>query len=243
MVMIQGFIFTGYPVVGYHNRVQTSGKCLDSMGDFLITACPWDPRVKGGFFHQTTFSIAMSKVKGFIQDVQTLVSLVPKSLCGAELYNGILIRYVKASTAYLGNEHDGLDFDITYYRSKDPLIPRLHEDILEEIEQMALFKYDGLPHWGKNRNLAFEGAIKKYKKGAEFLRVKESFDPLGLFSSEWTDQVFGLKDGLSIFKEGCALEGLCICSRDTHCAPNKGYFCRSGRVYKEARVCTKDIFD
>ncbi|KAL2893398.1 putative L-gulonolactone oxidase 6 [Bienertia sinuspersici] len=223
-----GVIFVGYPVVGYQNRLQASGTCLDSIEDSLITACPWDSRVKGEFFHQTTFSISMSKAKAFIEDVQKLVSLEPKSLCGLDLYNGILMR----------EEEDGIDFDITYYRSKNPLTPRLFEDILEEIEQMAVFKYGGLPHWGKNRNLAFEGTIKKYKNGNEFLRVKERFDPQGLFSSEWTDQMLGLKEGLSIVKEGCALEGLCICSQDNHCAPDKGYFCRTGRIYTDARVCS-----
>ncbi|XP_020213316.1 probable L-gulonolactone oxidase 4 isoform X2 [Cajanus cajan] len=234
-----GVIFTGFPVVGFHHHLQASGSCLDVDMNAKITSCPWDFRVKGEFFHQTAFSIGLSVVKNFIEDVQKLVELEPKGFCGIEIYNGILMRYVKASSAYLGKQEDAIDFDITYYRSKDPMTPRLNEDIIEEIEQLGIFKYGGLPHWGKNRNVAFEGVMNKYKNAGKFLKVKDEYDSQGLFSSEWTDQVLGLKEGVTISKDGCALEGLCICSQDNHCAPSKGYFCRPGKVYKEAKICTR----
>ncbi|MCH82287.1 L-gulono-14-lactone dehydrogenase-like, partial [Trifolium medium] len=234
-------IFSGYPIVGFHNRMQSSGTCLDSLDDQMITSCPWDSRIKGEFLHQTTFSISLSFIKNFIEDVQKLIDLEPKALCGLEQYNGILMRYVTSSSAYLGKTDDAVDFDITYYRSKDPLTPRLFEDILEEIEQIGLFKYGGLPHWGKNRNVGFVGAIDKYNKADKFLKVKDEYDPRGLFSNEWTNQVLGLKEGITILKDGCALEGLCICSQDSHCAPTKSYFCRPGKIYKEARVCRGDV--
>ncbi|RDX62107.1 putative L-gulonolactone oxidase 6, partial [Mucuna pruriens] len=237
-----GIMFTGFPVVGLHNHLQSSGSCLDIIDmNANMRSCPWDSRVKGEFFHQTTFSIGLSVVKNFIEDVQKLVELEPKGFCGIDIYNGILMRYVKGSSAYLGKQEDAVDFDITYYRSKDPMSPRLYEDIIEEVEQLGIFKYGGRPHWGKNRNVAFEGVMNKYKNVGKFLKVKDEYDPQGLFSSEWTDQVLGLKEGLTISKDGCALEGLCICSQDKHCAPSKGYFCRPGKVYKDARVCASYV--
>uniref|UniRef100_A0A1J3HRH1 L-gulonolactone oxidase n=1 Tax=Noccaea caerulescens TaxID=107243 RepID=A0A1J3HRH1_NOCCA len=233
-----GTTYDGYPVIGKHSDLMSSGGCLDSKEDGLATACPWDSRVKGQFFHKTTFTIPVENLKGFITDIKSLVKIEPKALCGLDLYNGFLIRYVQASSAYLGSEFEGVEFEFTYYRSRDPLIPRMHQDFLEEIEQMGLFKYGGLPHWGKNRNVAFINAVDKYKNAALFLEVKKMFDPLGLFSSEWTDAVLGLRGNITVDTEGCALEGLCICSKDVHCSPSRGYFCRRGKIYKSAHVCT-----
>ena len=124
----RGGLFTGYPVVGPQHRMQASGGCVTGPEDALLTACPWDPRVRGGtFFHQTTFSLPLRRAAAFIAEVQRLRDLEPRALCGVELYDGILMRYVKASTAHLGKptprgepSGDMVDFDITYYRSRDP---------------------------------------------------------------------------------------------------------------------------
>ncbi|ONK60178.1 uncharacterized protein A4U43_C08F15220 [Asparagus officinalis] len=145
------------------------------------------------------------------------------------------------ASAYLGKAHDSVDIDLTYYRPRDPNQPRIYQDAIEEIEQMLVFKYKGLPHFGKNRNVGFIGVRNKLgAQGNKFVNVMERYDEEGMFSSEWTDGVLGLREkDVVIMKKGCALEGLCICLSDEHCAPDKGYYCQPGLVYEEARVCRK----
>lgn len=231
-------LFTGYPVVGRQGKMQTSGSCLYTSPSDKLSSCAWDPRINGLFFYETTAIIPATKFGDFIRDVKALRdATTPERFCGADLYDGFLIRYVKASAAYLGPPVDSVVVDINYYRADDAQTPRLNQDVWEEVEQMAFFKYAATPHWGKNRNVAFIDAQKKYPGFAMFVEAKKNLDPNNMFSSEWSDEiVFGKSGGVD--GDGCALEGLCICSEDRHCSPSNGYFCRPGVVYKDARVCT-----
>uniref|UniRef100_M8CBB4 L-gulonolactone oxidase n=1 Tax=Aegilops tauschii TaxID=37682 RepID=M8CBB4_AEGTA len=228
---------TGWPVVGFQNRIQASGTCISSPEDGLLSSCTWDPRIRSPFFYNSGFSVALSKAPAFIAEMQKLRDLKPRAFCGLDAKLGVLLRYVRASSAYLGKSEDSIDFDVTYYRSYTEGEPRANSDVVDEIEQLALRKYGAVPHWGKNRNFVFDGVIAKYPKAAEFLKVKARYDPDGIFSSEWSDQVLGIKGSPNIVEKGCAIEGLCVCSKDSHCAPEKGYFCRPGTVFSEARVC------
>ncbi|KAF3773891.1 L-gulono-1-4-lactone dehydrogenase [Nymphaea thermarum] len=219
-------------------RLQAAGSCLFDTENGLLTVCGFDPRVHGVFVNHMAFSIPMGDISNFLKDVKKLRDMAPDSFCGIDWYNGMQLRFIRASTAYIAKTSDCVEMDITHYRGHDPALPRLHEDVLEEIEQVGVFKYGGLPHWGKNRNICFLGMKEKLDERIEkFVKVMKKFDPKGLFSSEWSDSVLGLQEGLVIDKPGCALEGFCICSHDSHCAPEKGYFCRPGLVYKKARVC------
>ncbi|TVT97240.1 hypothetical protein EJB05_57509, partial [Eragrostis curvula] len=156
-----------------------------------------------------------------------------KAFCGIDLYMGILFRYVTGSTAYLGEAEDSIVLDIAYYRSRVEGRSAVHADVLE---QMALYKYGGRPHRGKNRNYAFNDTVGRYPRLGEFLEVKARFDPDGVFSSEWSDQVLGIEGSPISMVPGCAVEGLCTCTDDVHFAP--GYVCSTGTVYPDARVCS-----
>ncbi|XP_057466640.1 L-gulonolactone oxidase 3 [Actinidia eriantha] len=229
-------IFTGYPVVGHQGKMQTSGSCLYSPARRIDTSCAWDPRIKGLFFYETTAIFPAQKFRDFIRDVKRLRDLNPESLCGVDIYNGLLIRFIKASKAYLGQTEDSVVVDFNYYRADEASTPRLNQDVWEEVEQMAFFKYGAKPHWAKNRNLAFLGVNKKYVNFNKFVQAKKKLDPRNVFSGEWSDEIlYGKKGG--VLADGCALEGVCVCSEDRHCSPSKGYFCQQGLVYKEARVC------
>lgn len=229
-------IFTGYPVVGRQGKMQTSGSCLYTPPTRIDSTCAWDPRINGLFFYETTAIFTPPNFTNFIRDVRKLRDTIKaENFCGVDLYNGFLIRFIKASGAYLGQSEDSVVVDFNYYRASDPLTPRLNQDVWEEVEQMAFFKYGAKPHWAKNRNLAFLNVQKKYPRFSKFMAAKKQLDPQNMFSSEWSDEVVFGKEALK--GDGCALEGQCICSEDRHCSPDKGYFCQTGLIYKEARVC------
>ncbi|KAK4383103.1 L-gulonolactone oxidase 3 [Sesamum angolense] len=231
-----------YDFVGFQSNfaiiaksVRASGSCLYSPETAKDTVCPWDPRIKGLFFYETTAIFSATSFADFVQDIKKLRDINPNSFCGVDIYNGFLIRFVPKSEAYLGQPEDSVVVDFNYYRADEVWTPRLNQDIWEEAEQMAFFKYGARPHWGKNRNVAFVGVEKKYPSFGRFVEAKRRVDPGNVLGSEWTDEiVFGR--GV-VDEDGCALEGRCVCSEDRHCSPGNGYYCRRGLVYVEARVC------
>ena len=231
-----GHGFEGFPVIGRQHLMQSSSGCERSPKPGYF--CPWDQRIKGLQFFESSAAIPMRSLQAFIQDMRLLREQKPYSFCGLDVYTGFLIRFVKASSgAYLGAQEDVALVDFFYYRAANANTPRLDEDIYEEIEQIAFHKYQSRPHWGKNRNHFLVGAGKTYKAIDKFLAVRDKLDPNGYFSSEWSDLVLGITKPSSTQQPSCALEGMCVCTTDADCAPAQNYFCRPGRVYTAARVC------
>jgi L-gulonolactone oxidase len=228
-------LFTGYPVVGYQGKMQTSGSCARSPATDLLSACPWDPRFRGLFFYESTaFFSPPARFRDFVLDVKRLRDAAG-ALCGVDMYNGLMARFVKASAAHLGQHEDSVVVDFNYYRSSDPAAARLGEDVWEEVEQLAFVKHGARPHWAKNRLVAFAGVREKYPRWGSFAAAKRRLDPRGLFDSPWSDEVVSGKEAGK--GDGCALDGRCVCSEDRHCSPGQGYYCMPGLVFTEARVC------
>jgi FAD-dependent oxidoreductase len=235
-----GLLFTGYPVVGYQGKMQTSGSCARSPAADLLGACGWDPRFHGISFYESTAIFSPARFRDFALDVKRLRDAAgAESLCGVDVYNGLLVRFVKASAAHLGQPEDSVVVDFNYYRASDPAAPRLGEDVWEEVEQLAFVKHGARPHWAKNRLVAFAGVQGKYPRWGLFAAAKRRLDPRGLFDSPWSDEVVG---GVETDRgDGCALDGRCVCSEDRHCSPGQGYYCRPGLVFAEARVCRYSV--
>ncbi|KAK4388849.1 L-gulonolactone oxidase 3 [Sesamum angolense] len=162
--------------------------------------------------------------------------LIANGLKNSEVFTGYPVIGHQGKMQTSGQPEDSVVVDFNYYRADEASTPRLNEDVWEEVEQMAFFKYSGKPHWAKNRKLDFVGVQDKYPNFSKFVGAKNVVDPDNMFSSKWSDEVL-LGQAGKVKEDGCALEGQCICSEDRHCSPGNGYFCRRGLVYKEARVC------
>ncbi|XP_057848390.2 probable L-gulonolactone oxidase 4 [Cryptomeria japonica] len=239
--------FTGYPVIGFNHHMQTSGGCQagrysvactpTSILDKNETVCSWDRRIYATLYFGVELRVPVSRLPQVIKDVKRIRDLNPQKLCDM---SGIFMRSIKKSDAYLGPKEDVVTLDMMNYRSRAVGTPKWNEDVYEEIEQMIIEKHGGVLHWGKSGGYLFQGLAKRATNLEKFMEVKKKFDSSGLFSNEWTDGLFGIEGGsLEIFRDGCALDKVCKCREDSHCAPQKGYFCKPGKVWKKARVCTK----
>ncbi|GLJ06035.1 hypothetical protein SUGI_0030610 [Cryptomeria japonica] len=248
-----GVNFTGYPVVGFNHLMQVSGGCQDyhqkqdnqsscttsKITDKNQSICAWDRRVNSRLSFDLEIRVPLSRAPDAIKDIKKIRDLNPNALCAVE-GSGIIMRTIKKSEAYLGPPEDMVTFEVAYYRSREAYVPKSNMDIYQEIEQLLIEKYGGNLHWGKSGGHLFEGLANKMVNLPKFLEVKKRLDPQGLFSNDWTDALLGLGGKkVEILKKGCALEKLCKCRKDIHCAPDKGYLCKPGRVWANARVCRK----
>jgi hypothetical protein len=90
----------------------------------------------------------------------------------------------------------------------------------------------GTRHFFQTESIGDELIVQsKYPRFSKFVAAKKQLDPENIFSSEWTDEIVFGKEAAKGEDQGCALEGLCICS---HARPALQ---PGERIFLPARPC------
>lgn len=162
--------FTSYPVIGFNNHMQATGGCQDyshkqepnpnlctpsKILDANQSICSWDRRVAGLKGNDDEIYVPLRRVREAILDIKRIRDLNPEALCELEVVEGITMRSVKKSKAYLGHSEDVITFEFEYLRGRDAETPKWNLDVFEEIQQMLVEKYGGTLHWGKSGGTCF----------------------------------------------------------------------------------------
>ena len=177
-------------------------------------------------------AIDLDRLPAFIQDAQALFA---KNRACLPL-NGIYFRFGKATrgalgmasgrdTAYIGMEYVRNSFGDHYPKDFD---------VVQELEQVLLHRYEGRPHWGKNQKAIFDQVLNKYPRAAEFEAFRKKSDPSDLFLNASYRQISG-QEALKAPAKNCVVDSSCYCQTDDHCP--RFYRCEKGLIDEQARVC------
>lgn len=246
----------------------TSGCTSNQILDKNQTVCPWDRRVTTSSFHfDMELRVPMSRLPETIKDIKKIRDLNPESMCESyvvfrsikksDAYLGPAEDVVTLELFYhRPREANTPKLNEDVYEEMEQMVIEKHGGTMHWGKSGG-YLFGGLAKRAanlvrflqvKNRydpeglfsNEWTDGLLGIGEKGAEEVMCTE-YDPEGAFSNDWPDGLFleiGEK-GVEELRDGCALDKMCKCREDKHCAPEKGYFCRPGRVWKQARVCRK----
>ena len=217
-------------VVGYSHRMQYFTCRSDDR-------CVWDIIP----IQLQEIGIAFEDLPAAMKDIRQI--LAKKPACFP--LNGVYMRFVPESKSLIGMNSGrktaflGIEFALNGDK------PPLNYDVLQEIEQLLLFKYRGRPHWGKNTIPLFLDINRNYDKERwqSFLSAKKRFDPDGVFvNAFWRRIVSQSGDSIrnDLLVDGCVAKGLCYCREDRHCNKDEGERCLEGRFFNQAKTCRKD---
>ena len=194
--------------------------------------CPWDRANVRSRTMEAAFPV--HRLQEWMTDVRAILDA--RRACFPIL--GIYLRFLKVSDRWMAINYgeDMVAFEIHVPKIANEKRLEQSADVYDEIMQMTLYKYNGRPHWGKNRAPAFAHlGPSEYPRWNDFIQLKNGLDPTGLFENRMWRQMTGneaLKD-----YPGCVLGRDCICLEDVHCG--EGYSCQMGDVYPQARVCRR----
>lgn len=124
----------------------------------------------------------------FIQAAQEAQKLVQQSFNKDKMFSGILFRFVQAEKDNIlspAADRDVVFFSITTQSTQG------YEAFYKEF-YTAMLKFNGRPHWGKINYLTQKDTQKLYGDNyTQFVALRKKLDPQGVFSNEFTKQVFG----------------------------------------------------
>jgi L-gulono-1,4-lactone dehydrogenase len=124
----------------------------------------------------------------FIEAAKAARELVKQEYKKSSFFSGILFRFVSAESNNIlspASEQDVVYFSITTGTRTG------YQDFFKHYYNHML-KYDGRPHWGKINYLTKQDAQKLYGHNFDkFIAIRKKLDPDGLFSNEFTKDIFG----------------------------------------------------
>ncbi|KAI4975252.1 hypothetical protein ZWY2020_048859 [Hordeum vulgare] len=231
--------FTGYPVVGVPAPHQASGTCINSPEDGLNTSCPWDPRIRGSFSHNTDFSVALSKAPAFVAEMQQLRDL--KRTCSARASTpGSACSSATSGVLRLPGQARGLG------RLRHRFLPEPHR---RHAARTATW-WTRSSRWrcastagcrtGEEPQLRLRRCHREVPKAGEFLRVKDRYDPDRLFSSEWSDQVLGIDRSPNIVRTAAAWKDCVFAPMIRIVRPSKAT-CAVRKGARPGEVCSTSV--
>ncbi|KAI5022195.1 hypothetical protein ZWY2020_058925 [Hordeum vulgare] len=205
---VYGFTNDGASLHGYLVVQGTSTSYADvrrastARGRLLRTACAWDPRVPGPFYYTTA---SASRSRGRWRSPPTCSGsgdLDPAAFCAG--MDGRVVRVLICwRQSVLGPPRQGVEDPVDSPTWCTTAEPRRRRQAARARRRGGRDRADGaaqvrrpLPHWGKNRNSAFEGAIAKHLKAGEFSPcVARSTTRRALSPASGADQVLGINGG------------------------------------------------
>ncbi|ORX95594.1 FAD-binding domain-containing protein [Basidiobolus meristosporus CBS 931.73] len=203
----------------------------------VCSPCSWDGKVNKIPFdlRHISMGVPLERFKELVQEIQKILDRFPACFP----FNGIWFRFSPASDGWMslsyGRKTVHIEF-LTPCRVNKDSDPKLGIEAIQLISQTLVNKFDARPHWGKNGHYYFSHKVRSavHPKLKEFGQLAKSLDPRGVFSNDFTDRIFHSNPSkLASTVKQCALEDICLCSRDTDCA--YGQICVKENEY---RYCT-----
>jgi FAD/FMN-containing dehydrogenase len=98
----------------------------------------------------------------------------------------VLYRFIAADDAYLSTAHGRETVTISLHHNAGLPFDEYFNDI-----EPVFRSFGGRPHWGKKHSMTAEELRPLYPKWDEFQRVRQSFDPDGVFMSPYLRRLLG----------------------------------------------------